>query len=124
MLDANKTCMVPPMETPGQRIARLRKDRGWTPAELGVRMAEAIERPRPYSRQQINNYEDGVSSLRPDAVKALAIVFKRTEAYILYGDSKKPKNLRTDADILYEKYLALSKADRDLVDSIVKRAVQ
>ncbi len=85
-------------------------------------MAEAIGRPRPFSRQQVNNYEEGFSSLRPEAVKALALVFKREEAYILYGDTKKPKNLRTDADVLYEKYLSLSKADRDLIDMILKRA--
>lgn len=85
------------METIGKRIERLREALGLKEGkdvsrpELGRRMALAIGRRRasgeldPYSGETVRRYE--IDKDRPgiDATKALAAVFKVTEAEIVYG---------------------------------------
>jgi transcriptional regulator with XRE-family HTH domain len=110
------------METLGKRIQRLREAKEWSLARLGREMAEKIGRETPYTGELIRKYEMDASQPPREAIKALALVFEKDETYISYGDSKRSKNHRTDADIFYEKYLSLSAADRQIVDLLLKRA--
>lgn len=52
-------------------------------------MALAIDREKPFTGEVIRKYETGVNEPGNDARKALAIVFKKTERYIEFGDEKK-----------------------------------
>lgn len=73
------------METIGQRIKRLRAPTGWSRAELGRRMAKAIDRGKPFSGELIRLYEKDINAPGVDARRALAKVFDRSEVYIQFG---------------------------------------
>lgn len=73
------------MDTIGQRIARLRKLKGWSRPELGRQMAKAIARKKPFSGELIRLYEEGENEPGKEARRALAAVFGKDEAYIEFG---------------------------------------
>lgn len=122
MLPTNKTCIVLAMETMGQRIKRLREAKEWSRARLGREMAIQTGRETAYTGELVRQYELDATDPPADARRGLALALGREESYILYGDSKKLKGQRTDADEFYEKYLALSKTDRQIVDLMLKKA--
>lgn len=77
------------MESIGERIIRLRKQAEWSRPELGRQMAKAIAREKSFTGELVRKYETGENEPSNDARKALAIVFKKTERYIEFGDEKK-----------------------------------
>lgn len=93
------------MESIGDRIARLRGPKGWSRAQLGREMAKAITRPKPFTGEVVRLYETGKNDPGADAIKALALVFKRPESYIQFGVDARAKT--QDAD--------LSDAEQDLI---------
>lgn len=78
------------MESIGERIARLRKSKDWSRPELGRQMAQAIERAKPFSGEAVRRYEQGPDTPGKAARLALAKVFGKTEAYIVFGDTSQP----------------------------------
>lgn len=74
------------MKSIGKRIEELRKLESLSRPELGRRMAKAIGRDTPFSGEVVRLYEKGTHKPGHDARTALAKVFKRTEAYIEFGD--------------------------------------
>lgn len=81
------------MESIGQRISTLRKREQWSRPELGRRMAVAIAREKPFSGELIRQYEADVVKPGGPARGALAIVFKRSEAWLEFGDG--PQKVRS-----------------------------
>jgi transcriptional regulator with XRE-family HTH domain len=75
------------VETIGKRIVRLRTAKGWTRPELGRQMAKAVSKKKPFSGELIRLYETDTNRPSPDARRALAKVFDRTEQYIEFGDA-------------------------------------
>lgn len=76
------------METIGQRITRLRIGKGWSRPELGRKMAEAIHRAKPFTGEVVRLYEDNKHVPGKNARAALALVFGKSEQYILFGESQ------------------------------------
>jgi transcriptional regulator with XRE-family HTH domain len=80
-------------ESIGERIQRLRTAEGWSLTELGERMGKAINRrnpdgsPRPFSGEALRLYEADENEPGKDALKALALVFQKSEPYIQFGMS-------------------------------------
>lgn len=73
------------METIGERIKRLREAKEWSRPELGLQMARAVEREKPFSGEVIRLYEEGKNRPGANARKALALVFNLSEAQIEFG---------------------------------------
>lgn len=69
---------VPPGETVGDRVRRLRKSRGWDQAELGEQVG--VDRP------SVSNWERGVFTPSGENLIRLAGVFGVTTDYLLYGE--------------------------------------
>jgi transcriptional regulator with XRE-family HTH domain len=86
-------------ESIGERIALLRDAKGWSRPRLGKEMAQAIGRASPYTGEQVRRYEIGKDKPPPDARRALAAVFDKTEQYIEFGEDKRqaPKGVHPDA---------------------------
>lgn len=87
---------MPIVETIGKRIERLRIAKGWSRPELGRRMAAAMGRAKPFSGEVVRLYETDGNAPGKDARKALAAVFERDEAYIMFGGS--PNRARRQRD--------------------------
>lgn len=58
--NASKTAPVPPSETPGQRLARFRRERGWTQVELAERVG--------ITQTLLSDYERGKLRLNADMI--------------------------------------------------------
>jgi transcriptional regulator with XRE-family HTH domain len=114
--------MMLTMETRGKRIQKLREEKGWSLARAGKEIAIRAGRAEPFSGEVIRQYELDATWPSEDAVNGMALAFEREPAYILFGDGKKLKGASTDAERLYEKYLALSALDRQIVDLMLKKS--
>lgn len=69
----------PTAETVGERIARLRRARGWKQKELATRIGSSL--------QQISKYERGRYTPRSEVVARLAEAFGVTADFLLTGRS-------------------------------------
>lgn len=86
------------VKTIGERIATMRKGKGWKRPELGRRMAQAVGRAKPYSGEQVRRYETGMDRPPPEARKALAAVFEKSEQYIEFGATTQARPTAPDDD--------------------------
>lgn len=85
-------------------------------------MAAAIDRKKPFTGELIRLYELDENRPPPDARRALAKVFDKTESYIEFGDSKQEARepapsyaagLAPDVDRLIRAYTWLMDEERD-----------
>lgn len=84
------------VKTIGERIATMRKGKGWKRPELGRRMAQAVGRAKPYSGEQVRRYETGMDRPPPEARKALATVFEKSEQFIEFGATAQVRRATSD----------------------------
>jgi transcriptional regulator with XRE-family HTH domain len=112
---------VPPVETAGQRIKRLKEAKGWKRPQLVAAMTAAVNRKKPFLVESIRQYEEDETRPGKEALKALALVFGKEESYILFGDRRPPAGAKTDAEILYTKYLELGPTERRIVDLMLNK---
>jgi len=60
----------------GNKIRELREKENWNQSKLGAELARTMGKPEPVSSAAISRYEEGKRSLKPEALEALAAVFK------------------------------------------------
>jgi transcriptional regulator with XRE-family HTH domain len=77
----------------GDRIRALREAEGYSLAELGEKMGEAINRRKPdwslrrFTGETVRLYEAGENNPGDDALTAIALVFGKTKPYVQFGVS-------------------------------------
>jgi transcriptional regulator with XRE-family HTH domain len=106
---------TPPPESLGQRIGRLRSERGWTQADLAARLA--------LSRVAVSHFEMGLAIPSERTVALLAGLF-RVEPHELVDDTSYPAAKRDRLPLSVPRYteaehqLALLRRDREWLERL------
>ncbi|HWM90552.1 MAG TPA: helix-turn-helix transcriptional regulator [Thermoanaerobaculia bacterium] len=82
----------PPQETLGDRIARLRRAKGWSQRELGSRTGSR--------GSQLSKYERGAYDPRPDLLSRIAEALETTLDYLVTGRETKTQRDARLRDLL------------------------
>ena len=93
------------------RIAALRRERGWNQADLSNMLN--------VSYQAIGHYESGRRSLDVETINALCDIFSVTADYLLGRSDQPTPEISAQDWALLDAYHRASLRDRDLVDRIL-----
>jgi transcriptional regulator with XRE-family HTH domain len=74
------------LERLGERLARLRRARGWSQRELGARLG--------LKSQEVSKLEAGIRRPRADLLPRMSEVFGVSSDYLLTGSSFPPRDIR------------------------------
>lgn len=95
------------LPTPGERLRAARKALGLSTAELGKRVAEYLQRPRPISASAIRNQENGTNGIPYSLMKAYSSVLGIETSELFFGrDNEFDFNPKTTEDEKWYRHIS------------------